>query len=121
MFEMVIVSKVAQLHANECNYYFQIVLKTEGNKCQLVAVKIIIQWSCFKSERKQIRLMSSDRMNKALINYAVENDSSPELIWGSLAGSVSFPNRREASILAGTPSLSLLQMLRLAQTTHDNR
>lgn len=89
-------------------------LKTEGNKRPLVAVNIIIQWSCFKSERKQIRLMSSDRINKALINYAVENDSGPELILGGLAVSVSFPNRREASILAGTPSLSLLQMLRPA-------
>lgn len=75
----------------------------------------------FKSEGKQIRLMSSDRINKALINYVVANDSGPELIWGSLAVSVSFPNRREASILAGTPSLPLLHMPRLAQTTHDNR
>lgn len=85
-----------------------------------MAVNIIIQWSYFKSERKQIRLMSSDRINKALINYAVENDSGPELIWGSLAVSLSFPNHREASILAGTPSLSLPQMLRPAQTTQDN-
>lgn len=86
-----------------------------------MAVNIIIQWSCFESEWKQIRLMSSDRINKALINYAVENDSGPELIWGSLAVSVSFPYRREASILAGTLSLSLQQILRPAQTTHDSR
>lgn len=92
-----------------------------AQKCQRLAVNIIIQRSWFESEWKQIRLMSSDRINKALINYAVENNSGPELIWDSLAVSVSFPNRREASILAGTPSSSLRQMLRPAQTTHDNR
>lgn len=49
MFEMVVSSNAAQLHANLYYSNFRMLLQT-AHKCQRPAVNIIIQRSCFASE-----------------------------------------------------------------------